>query len=184
MYVHYLHGNLHRKVDQCDVARMTIDMLPDVALLRIFDFYMDGVNWHTLVHVCRNWRYVVFQSPRRLGLQLLCESTTPVRETLDVWPPLPIVLSYIWDNDDTNILAALEHVDRISEVTLHLVPRRQFENVLAAMQKPFPALTNLYLCPEDETVPIIPDSFLSGSAPRLQSLYFDGVVFPGLPKLL
>ena len=128
---------------------MTIDMLPDVALLQIFDFYMDEANgiedWHTLVHVCRNWRYLVFQSPRRLGLKLLCTSR------LDVWPPLPIVLSIVlsydemWDHCDI-VFAALEHIDRICELGLHLVPSRQLENISAAMQQPFPASTSLYLC--------------------------------------
>ena len=44
-----------RSVDLCDVARVTIDMLPDVALLEIFHFYVDEARteaWHALVHVC------------------------------------------------------------------------------------------------------------------------------------
>lgn len=172
---------------------MTIDMLPDVALLRAFDFYMDKTerikDWHTLVHVCRNWRYIVFQSPRRLGLQLQCTCKTLVRERPpDVWPPLLIVLSYsirkMWDKSNTNNLAALEHADRICGFDMYLVPRRQLENILAAMQQPFPALTHLYLCPEDVTAPIIPNSFLSGSGPRLRTIYLDGVSFTGLPNLL
>jgi hypothetical protein len=104
----------------------------------------------------------------------------------------PIVLSYsiheMCDKSNTNILAALEHIDRIYEchIYMYLVPRRQLENILAAMQQPFPALTNLYLRPEDGTAPIyiIPDSFLSGSASRLRTIYLDRISFPGLPKLL
>jgi hypothetical protein len=38
--------------------------------------------------------------------------------------------------------------------------------LLAAMQKPFPALTSLWLESREETAPIIPDSFL-GPFPRL-----------------
>ena len=171
---------------------MTIDVLPDVALLRIFDLYVDETeqieDWQTLVHVCRNWRYLVFQSPRRSGLKLHCTCTTPIMKKLDVWPPLPIVLLYsiheMRDKSNSTILAALEHVDRICEFDIYRVPRRQLENILAAMQQPFPALTHLYLRPEDETAPIIPDSFLSGSAPRLRTIYLDGAAFPGLPKLL
>jgi hypothetical protein len=41
------------------------------------------------------------------------------------------------------------------------------------MQQPFPALTHLCLHPEDVTAPIIPNSFLSGSAPRLRTIYLD-----------
>ena len=33
-------------------------------------------------------------------------------------------------------------------------------------------------------MPVIPDSFLGGSAPRLRYLNFTGIPFPGLPKLL
>jgi len=70
--------------DRWDVGRVTIDVLPDVVLLEIFDCYVDksreeeeedspGIQaWHTLVHVCRKWRSVVFGSPRRLDLRLFC----------------------------------------------------------------------------------------------------------------
>src|SRR5258708_6010690 len=117
--------------DRCDVGRVTIDVLPDVALLEIFVCYVDQVPeededsleieaWHTLVHVCRKWRSVVFGSPLRLNLRLLCTEDTPVREILAVWPPLPIV---VWQHSNSawgidNIMAALEHNDRVCEITL------------------------------------------------------------------
>jgi len=55
------------------------------------------------------------------------------------------------------------------------------------VQEPFPALTRLSLRSKNgETSPVIPDSFLGGSAPhlRLQSLFLISIPFPGLPKLL
>jgi hypothetical protein len=52
------------------------------------------------------------------------------------------------------------------------------------MQRPFLALTRLSFRPKDETASIIPDSFLIGPAPRLRTIYLDGISFPGLPKLL
>ena len=53
------------------------------------------------------------------------------------------------------------------------------------MQKPFPELTDLQLgTNEVGPGPILPDSFLGGTAPRLQSLHLWGIPFPGLPKLL
>ena len=169
---------------------MRIDKLPDVALLEIFDFYVDEHDddveaWHTLVHVCRNWRNVVFGSPRRLNLQLSCNARTPVRETIDVWPLLPIIiLGYgheTWGVD--NIIAALEHNDRIRQMNLLDVPSSQMENVLAAMQQPFPALEYLNLYSKGETE-FVPASFLGGSAPQLQELRLTSIPFPGLPKLL
>ena len=163
-------------------------MLPDVALLEIFDFYMYETRiqaWHTLVHVCRKWRGVVFGSPRRLNLRLVCRGRTPVRETLYVWPVLPIAIftSYeMWDAD--NIIAVLEQNDRICQMDFHECTSPQFEKVLAAMQQPFPALTHLDLWLTEETTPVVPDSFLGGSAPQLQILILFRIQFPGLPRLL
>ena len=175
----------------------TIDVLPEVALLKIFDFCMDKTwieVWHTLAHVCREWRNVVFGSPRHLDLRLHCQASTPVRKTLDIWPAFPIIIMVhgheMWGNWGVdNIIAALEHNDRICEISIWPVPSLQMEKVLAAMERPFPALTILRLQPEDETVPVVPASFLGGSAPHrphphLQTFFLDRIPFPGLPKLL
>ena len=168
---------------------MTINKLPDVALLEIFDFYLveeDTEAWQTLVHVCRKWRNVVFGSPRRLALELLCNARTPVRETLDVWPPLPIVIlvlsNEMWGDD--SIIAALEHNDRICDIFVSFVPSSQWGNVLEVLQQPFPSLETLQLTFEDKASPVLPDSFLGGSAPSLERLLLDHIPFPGLPKLL
>ena len=172
----------------CVLARVTVDMLPDVALLEIFDFYVSDTKarieaWHTLVHVCRKWRNVVFGSPRRLNLRLYCGPRTPVREMLDVWPSLPIVVEAfdckIEIEDMDNIIAALEHNERIYRLDLDLFP-----NLLVMMQQPFPALTHLELCSDGETMPVVSNSFLGGSAPHLQEITLIGFPFPGLPKLL
>jgi hypothetical protein len=58
------------------------------------------------------------------------------------------------------------------------------KNALAAVQEPFPELKYLLLWSDGKTVPILPDSFLGGSVPRLQSLDFSLISFSGLPKLL
>jgi hypothetical protein len=173
-------------------------MLPDVALLAIFDCYMDQEEdsteadtakaWHTLVHVCQKWRNVVFGSPRRLNLRLFCGSNTPVRETLAVCPPLPIVIGLLGDSrQPDNIIAALEHNDRVCQIDMISVGSRQLEEVLTAMQTPFTALTRLIILWEKfmrQTPPVVPDLFLGGSAPRLQHLELISVPFPALPKLL
>ncbi|KAN0106983.1 hypothetical protein V8E52_010585 [Russula decolorans] len=176
-----------------DVAWARIDTLPDVALLEIFDFYMYEEQieaWYALVHVCQTWRKVVFGSPRRLNLRLYCRAGTPVRKTLDVWPPLPIVIMVYGDEAwvEGDIVAALDRNDRLCGIDLWpgYVPNSQLEKLFAAMQQPFPALTRLQLHCEarDEIAPVFPNSFLGGSAPRLQSLILGGIPFPGLPKLL
>src|SRR5260221_4594566 len=184
--------------DRWDVGRVTIDVLPDVALLEIFDCYMNQVReedgddveaqaWHTLVHVCRKWRSVVFGSPLRLNLRLLCTEKTPVREMLAVWPPLPII---IWQNGDPrwgidNIVAALEHNDRVCKIDLFGVTSLELGEVLVPMQKPHLALTDLMIWWRDHgAAPIVPESFLDGSAPRLRRLRLGYIPCPGLPKLL
>ena len=179
-----------------------IDVLPDDVLLEIFDFYTTIMSlhtwtgcplrcekkridaWQTLVHVCRRWRSLVFISPRRLHLGLCCTPETPVRDKLDVWPALPlIVFGNMTSSGADNIIAALERSNRVCEVNLQL-GGRQLEQVLAAMQVPFPELTDLHLFSEDETLPVIPDSSLDGSAPRLRTVNLSGIPFPGLPNLL
>jgi hypothetical protein len=187
--------------DRWDVGRVTIEVLPDVALLEIFDCHLNQTNqvreedhvsfgveaWHTLVHVCRKWRSVVFGSPCRLNLRLYCTEKTPVREMLAVWPPLPIV---VWKNrwpkwSIDNIMAALEHNDRVRKISLEDVTSLELEEILAPMQKPYPALTFLEIGGDYRgTAPVVPESFLGGSAPRLRHLKLNFIPFPGLPKLL
>ena len=144
--------------------------------------------WQPLVHVCRRWRNLVFGSPRRLDLQLYCTPGTPARDRLDVWPALPLIVDSqdIVDASSSldNIISALGQSHRICEAMLVNLADCQLEEVLAAMQVPFPELTFLQLSSDDETPPVVPDSFLGGSAPRLQGFLLDNIPFPGLPKLL
>ena len=147
--------------------------------------------WQTLVHVCRRWRTVVFGSPLRLNLELVCTAKTPARDTLDVWPPLPLVIRshdhYGTDNDLTtesvnNIITVLERSNRVCQINLEDVLNSHLEKLLAAVQEPFPKLTHLRL--SSFGGPVIPDSFLGGSAPRLQDIWLNNIPFPSLPKLL
>jgi hypothetical protein len=55
---------------------------------------------------------------------------------------------------------------------------------LGSDAKPFPELIHLQLRAYDEPAPVVPDSFIDGSAPRLRYLNWDGIPYPGLPKLL
>ena len=172
----------------------TIDMLPDLALLRIFEFFIiDRGPWITLVHVCRQWRDIVFGSSRRLGLVINLQpcSGTLCKEILDIWSPLPIVIktcrlirSYVASYAD-NIVVALEHnANRIRKLNIDEIPGSEMGKVLAAMQQPFPSLTYLRLEPSDKAALIAPTSFLGGSAPSLQELFLNRISFPGLPNLL
>lgn len=189
--------------DQRDTGRVTIDTLPEDALLVIFGLYLDDCDsksksssmngWHTLVHVCRQWRNVVFRSPHRLNLQLHCTPRTPAKRMLDVWPPLPIVIHHFGLTADTaaewgmhNLTTALKHNDRVCQIALKPIPGWQWWKFMTAMSRPFPELTHLRLASDDEreTPPVAPDSFLGGSTPRLRFLWLERIPFPGLPNLL
>ena len=167
---------------------MSIDMLPDDVLLEIFDFFVREAyhieGWKPLVHVCRRWRSVVFGSPLRLNLRLFCSNNTPARDTLDVWPAFPLSIK-CWEKAESvdNIIAVLEHSDRVCHINLDF-KGLDLDKLSAAMQVPFPELTYLSLLSNGETVSALPDSFLGGSAPRLEYLRLFGIPFPGLPKLL
>ena len=170
-------------------------MLPDDVLLEIFDFYVDKdtgasedfkriESWITLAHVCRCWRSIVFQSPRRLNLRLLCTTKTRTRDTLDIWPPFPLVIYQTnchCISCSDSIIAALGRNDRVRQIQIEW-SKYGYTTKSAAMQKPFPELTHLRLSTTSGLR--IPDSFLGGTAPRLRSLELDGVLFPELLKLL
>ena len=172
---------------------MQIDLLPDDILLEIFDFYVyvspdydvkaEIEGWQQLAHVCPRWRSIVFGSPRRLDLKLCCTPETPARDTLDVWPALPLIIEGTLSSSSStdNITAALGQSNRVCKVSL---TGWKLGEVLAAMQVPFPELTGLELWSKNETQLVIPDSFLGGSAPHLRTLTLYSISFLGLPKLL
>jgi F-box-like len=173
---------------------VTINALPDEILLNIFGFCkVETVKapylwsgqwtntWRNLVHVCQRWRYVVFSFPLGLDLRLYCTDRTKV---LDIWPPFPIeIISFKLGN---NIFAALEHHDRIYDLDLYPSSYSKFEKLVTMMRNPFPALTFLRLvCTgEFDHVPVLPDTFLGGSAPHLGTLYLESIAFPNLPQFL
>ena len=109
--------------------------------------------------------------------------------SLDVWPALPLlILGTVSKTAVDYVIAELEHRDRISKIGLYINTTSRVENLLAAMQEPFPELKSLFLScaihPPLDTVPVLPDSFLGGSAPCLRSFALAAIPFPGLSKLL
>ena len=182
---------------------ISIDVLPDDVLLEIFYFSLDGASdeaysinskelverWQSLVHVCRRWRSIVFVSPRRLNLRLRCTPTTLARDTLEVWPTLPLAIyshgEYRSNSTASidNISAVLERNDCVCQITLLWLTSSQLGKVSAAMRVPFPELTHLELHTY-RMVPVLPDSFLGGYAPRLERLQLEGIPLPSLPTLL
>jgi hypothetical protein len=170
-------------------------LLPENVLVEIFDFYRKDEEpydchtwrWRILVHVCQRWRQIVLASPHRLDLRILCTYRTPVRKLLRIWPALPIVLNYSGRRNRRNVeddlIAALEHPNRVSEVLFN-VPSSQLEKVAKVMQMPLPVLTRLAMATSSKNVPTLPGGFLGGSVPSLKRIFLEGVPYPSLPTLL
>ena len=196
-------------IDWSDIGPVTIDVLPDDVLIDIFDFYLVQLEdplspsldwlertkaWQKLVHVCRRWRDVVFQSPRRLDLHILCTARTPMTvltEMLDTWPVLPLAIRVCPRCHTKNTIAVLtNHRDRICRISVvfdftSVWPSGILTILHLIMMQQFPALTLLRIIyhSSNDLTPI-PDSFLDGSAPHLRYLHLNAIPYPGLPKLL
>ncbi len=179
-----------------------LDMFPSDILLEVFDFCHPEPSetrdeniynwWHGLVHVCRRWRQLIFTSPRRLNLQLLCTPKTPARKDLDTWPRISIAikiegLGNLNPTQEGNLLTAFEHSDRVCSVTINLLRKLQLETVVKMMLKPFPALTHLRLSTIFDTFSLssLPSGFLGGpSGSGLRELDLGRISSPALPSIL
>ena len=173
-------------------------MLPDKLLVEIFDCHrlviMDDSSgpwkWHQLAHVCSRWRHLVFASPLWLDLQLVYTYKNPPRKSLDLWPILPISISYpkssphrrLASEDEENVPAALKYPDRICEIDLSM--SRQLPSKSTGSMG-VPVLECLHLRFQDTGRSLnIPIGFLGGSTPQLRDIHLASASFPTLPVLL
>ena len=179
-------------------------MIPDSVLLQIFDLCLVEDNcssessdaedippisgWQ-LAHVCQKWRYLVFASPSRFDLELVCTPRAPIRKKLGSWPTIPIVIDYreVASKDKGDIIAALQYRDRVRRITLSGLTRKLWEKLDAAMRESFPSLTRLSLTgpgDQDEHAPVLPHKLMGEGTLRLQEFYLRGMSYPGLPQFL
>ena len=118
--------------------------------------------------------------------------TTPVSRLLDIWPPFPITIylpyprSVLDENGAENIISALECRDRISYILMYGIRGPDLEKFVSVLHEPLPQLTNFFLgsgsSATDQSVPVLPETFLGGSAPRLETFQLSGIPFPSFPK--
>jgi hypothetical protein len=179
-----------------------LNTLPDEIFREIFTFCLSGLyldttkhmkSWKRLAHVCQRWRQIIRGSPRSLGLYICSYFRSSFRKRLRCWPEFPILISHRIPRDGGNddLIAALEHPDRVLHVNLE-ISSPEVKEVLEMMKVPFPALKVFHLTgpsldsEEDEYTSIfeLPDDFLGGSAQSLQHLFLKVIALPGLPKLL
>jgi hypothetical protein len=140
------------------------------------------------VHVCRNWRQIVFRSPRGLHLRLYCERGRPVSRRLDCWPALPIIVRYggsktvdpLTPEDEDNIVAALKQSGRVHSINLTITSSLLAK--LVSIEEPFPNLEELVLLSRDSVQLTLPTTFRWG--PSLRRLHSTRIALPTLPQLL
>jgi len=143
-------------------------------------------HWRALVHVCQRWRYIIFAWPNNLKVQIDCRSRMDIEMALDVWPALPLSICSSLDGDPNrdDIIASLEHRERITEVDWSGLSGPQLDSCVALMQETFPILRTLSLECGATNPLVISDTFLGGCAPRLRNVTLIHIPFPTLPKLL
>ena len=197
---------------ETDEGHSTIARLTDNALLEIFYFYQDFYRikpdivdpsyrgpvmplseWRRLMHVCRRWRQIIFESPRRLNLQILCTRRIRFKKSLGIWPDFPIAIKFPIPScitsaiEEDDVMAALEHSDRVCHFELQLTGL-QLEKMSTMLHKSFPVLTCLKIrirgVADHGSAPVLPSGFLGGSAPCLQELTLSIISFPALPTFL
>jgi hypothetical protein len=102
----------------------------------------------------------------------------------DVWPALPIQIHYHGRTAQgmrplNNIIAALEHRDRVRHISIIDFPGG-WETLAAAMQVPFPELTYLRLGLYGTSVAVLPGI----CAPHLRTLELKDISFPAVRDLI
>ena len=176
--------------------RAHIHLLDNDSLLQIFGYYRfeheDNWNlrftWRKLTHICRRWRYLIYNSSRLLDLCLLLTANSLSIVTLAHLPTLPLILDY-WDRttimarkDEDNIHLGLQQHDHVRRVALQ-APSPNLRIWLGQMNQPFPKLGDLSLLSTttDEMNLILPETL---QAPDLRRLSLHGIGLPkGLPLL-
>jgi F-box-like len=185
--------------------KLTIDDLPDELLVEIFDLYRRAnvglsdyqlwsikLEWFNLIHVCKRWRTVMFESSSRLDLYFLLKPR--MRGNLNTImsrhsPPLPIDIDYEYSpvqvlkpKDMGRMVAALKRPDRIRRIALS-GKDEHLAKLFKATKCPFPALESLELELRIGFM-VIPATFLKGSNLHLRTLKLRHIFLPSIERLL
>jgi hypothetical protein len=84
-----------------------------------------------------------------------------------------------------NVIAAVEHGhDRISHISIDGINSSALEKLSTAMQQPLPTLKYFLLGSYYESTPVLPETFLGGSAPQLETFRLRGIPFPTIPQFI
>ena len=174
-----------------------INWLNDDTLLSIFNCYRLNNNtvwnkrlgWCNLTHVCQRWRHLIYEFTSHLGMYIQCTHGTPIADTLDHLPPLPLLFVYkdfMTEQDELGLYHALQLHNRVREIYLDLPHsvRDDSESILhkclVLMDGHFPILDRLCLRAMVEQITLPSNMF---SAPNLRHLIFFDILPEGLQLL-
>jgi len=168
-------------------------MLDYDSLLNIFnhcrledvDNWNRQLTWRKLAHVCRKWRYLIYDSSSLLDMYLLLTNGSPPMDSLAYLPPMPLVIecrnnTTAWVlHDEENIFTGLQRHDRVRRITLQ-APSPSLRPCLIALNDFFPQLEYLSIesTTKEEAGLVLPGTF---RAPNLRHLAFHDI---GLPEQL
>jgi hypothetical protein len=124
-------------------------------------------------------------------MNVRCINGTPLLDTLDHLPPLPLCVDYKYadatmtEQDELVIYHALRLHDRVRHIELHSPPSFILHKVLELMDEHFPILEHLYISfAAKNSIPLslpLPKAFL---APNLRHLTLPGISPPRRLRLL
>ena len=173
-----------------------IHLIDNDSLLQIFNCYRleDEDDWHLrhtwrrLAHVCRRWRYLIYNSSYHLNMRLILKNNSSSIDTLGHLPPLPLVIDYskrtttLAQKDEDNIHFGLQCHGRVRRVAI-CAPSPSLRILLEPMNNPFPRLEDLSLLSTttEEMSLVLPEAF---QAPFLTRLSLHGIgISKGLSSL-
>jgi hypothetical protein len=178
--------------------RTHIHILDDDSLLQIFScFRLEDeeswnlrFTWRKLVHVCRRWRYLIFDLSSHLDMCLPLSALTNdslSANTLSYLPPLLLVIDYykttaMTQKDEDNVRLGLQEHGRVRGVVLR-ASSSSLRTCLGQMNQLFPRLRvlSLFSTTTEEIGLVLPETF---QAPDLRRLSLHGLSLPkGLPFL-
>ena len=174
------------------VYRAQIHNLDDDSLLQIFScFRLEDeeswnlrFTWRKLAHICRRWRYLIFDLSSHLHMCLPLSALTndsPSTNTLSYLPPLLLVIDYygtraMTQRDEDNVCLGLQEHGRVRGVVLR-ASSSSLRMCLGQMNQHFPRLRDLTLFSttmEDMGL-VLPETF---QAPDLRRLSLHDIGLP------
>ena len=149
-----------------------------------------GRWWYKLAHVCQRWRNVVLGSAAYLGVSLVCTKGTPVADMLANSPPFPLVIDYLFDEDndltaeeEEGAIFALMQYDRVRRVRLDMPPT-SLQKFIMTMSDEYPILEYLIIwhsANDKTTILTFPETL---QAPHLRHLLLIGFDIQIISRLL